>query len=73
MRRELQHFFHPLHLWCLFGGQCVWCFKLYEKWLWQPLLRHLLTGRPRNRKRGLAIPLVPHLEYEVRHNRRRSE
>jgi hypothetical protein len=73
MKRELQHFFHPLHLWCLLGGHCISCFKLYEEWLWQPFLRHLFTGRPRKRRGELTIPLAPGFEYEVRYERRESE
>ena len=45
MKRQLQHFFHPLHLWCLCGGHGIWCFRLYERWVWQPLLRRLLTEK----------------------------
>jgi hypothetical protein len=73
MKTQLQHFFNPLHLWCLFGGQCIRCFRLYEKWLWRPLLRPLLTARVKERKRGFAIPLVPSLGYEARRDRRRPE
>lgn len=70
MKKRLQHFLHPLHLWCLCGGQCVQCFRLYENWLWRPLLRRLLAVRPREKKRGLAIPLVLSLEYVLRRSRR---
>lgn len=43
MKAMLQHFLHPLNLWCRVGGNARWCFKFYEKWLWQPLLRELLS------------------------------
>ena len=49
MKRRMQHFFHPLHLWSLCGGKCIWCFRFYEKWLWQPFLRGILIE---NRKTG---------------------
>jgi hypothetical protein len=43
MKPKLQHLLHPLHLWCRVDGHARWFFRLYEKWLWQPLLRGLLS------------------------------
>jgi len=73
MRSQLQHYFHPLHLWCLCGGQCSWCFRLYEKWLWQPLLRNLLTEKSKREKTGLERLTVPTVGEEVRRTKRRPE
>jgi hypothetical protein len=55
MKRRMQHFFHPLHLWCLCGGKWIWCFRFYEKWLWQPYLRGLLIENRKKRLRGIAL------------------
>ncbi|PNV85787.1 MAG: hypothetical protein C0610_09995 [Desulfobacteraceae bacterium] len=53
MKSRLQHFLHPLNLWCRIGGHARWCFKLYEKWLWQPLLRELLSEDSIQTKEGV--------------------
>jgi hypothetical protein len=55
MKRELQHLFNPLHLWCLCGGRCRWLFRLYENWLWQPHLRYLLTENQTRAERPWAF------------------
>ena len=54
MKARLQHFLHPLNLWCRVGGNASWCFKLYEKWVWQPLLRRLLSDSSIQTKKGGA-------------------
>jgi hypothetical protein len=38
MKVKRQHILHPVNLWCRFGGHARWCFKLYERWLWQPFI-----------------------------------
>ena len=43
IRTKLQHLLHPVNLWCRIGGHAAWCFRMYEKWVWQPLLRRLLA------------------------------
>ena len=53
MKARLQHFLHPLNLWCRVGGHASWCFKLYENWLWQPLLRELLSDGSIQTKEGV--------------------
>ena len=44
MRTWLQHFFHPLNLWCRCGGNFTALFRLYEACCWRPLLRKLLAN-----------------------------
>jgi hypothetical protein len=39
MKTQMQHFFHPLNLWCRVGGKFTPVFWLYEKYVWQPFLR----------------------------------
>ena len=46
MKAWLQHTLHPVHLWCRLDGRHVWLFKLYETYLWQPVLRQCLNGKP---------------------------
>ena len=53
MKARLQHFLHPLNLWCRAGGHASWCFKLYENWLWQPVLRELLSDGSIQTKEGV--------------------
>jgi len=53
MKTVLQHLLHPLNLYCRAGGHASWCFKLYEKWLWQPLLRELLSDGSIQMKAGV--------------------
>ena len=45
MRIWLQHYFHPMNLWSQLGGRYRLFFKLYERYLWQPFLRHWLNGK----------------------------
>jgi hypothetical protein len=42
MKTRLQHFFHPLNLWCRVGGKFTFAFRLYETYCWQPVLRRWL-------------------------------
>ena len=42
MRTRLQHFLHPLNLWCRVGGKFTFAFRLYETYCWQPVLRRWL-------------------------------
>jgi hypothetical protein len=53
MKPKLQHLLHPLHLWCRVDGHAGWFFRLYEKWLWQPLLRGLLSDGSMQSKEGV--------------------
>jgi hypothetical protein len=53
MKAMLQHLLHPLNLWSRAGGHASWCFKLYEKWLWQPLLRELFSDGSIQTKTGV--------------------
>jgi hypothetical protein len=39
MKTQMQHFFHPLNLWCRVGGKFTFVFRLYETCFWQPFLR----------------------------------
>jgi len=55
MKRRMQHFFHPLHLWCLCGGHGTRYFRLYERWIWQPFMRRLLTEKLRGPTSGMEI------------------
>ena len=44
LRAMLQHILNPVHLWCLMGGGCKaekLC-RLFEKYIWLPVLRKLL-------------------------------
>jgi hypothetical protein len=59
MKTGLQHFFHPLHLWCLCGGQGIRYFRLYERWVWQPFMRCLLKEKSKDPGRGIAT--MPHI------------
>lgn len=59
MKRRMQHFFHPLHLWCLCDGKWICCFRFYEKWLWQPYLRDLLIENRKTGREELPVSLVP--------------
>ena len=43
MKKLIQHYFHPLHLWSFFGGRFKRAFRLYELYLWQWLIRPLIT------------------------------
>ena len=54
MKRRLQHFFHPLHLWCLCGGHGIRYFRLYETWIWQPLVRRVLREKSRGPRSGMS-------------------
>ena len=58
MKTYLQHLFHPLNLWCLVGGRGMWCFKLYERWFWQPLLRPLLAGYAESMEKRTQTPWI---------------
>jgi len=60
----MQHFLHPLHLWCLCGGKGIWCFRLYEKWLWQPYLRGLLIETEKTWRGKLSVSLEASPERE---------
>ncbi|MGD8255178.1 MAG: hypothetical protein PVF10_14185 [Syntrophobacterales bacterium] len=42
MKTRLQHFFHPLNLWCRVGGKFTFAFRLYEMYCWRPVLRRWL-------------------------------
>jgi len=54
MKKRLQHWLNPLHLWCLCGGQGRWCIRMYEKWFWRPVSRSLITGKQKVRLDGLS-------------------
>jgi hypothetical protein len=44
MKKWLAHKLHPLHVWCRFQGGPIGkkiC-RLYEDYLWQPILRKIL-------------------------------
>ncbi|HVO85220.1 MAG TPA: hypothetical protein VMU60_12420 [Syntrophobacteria bacterium] len=64
MKRRMQHFFHPLHLWCTCGGKWIRCFRLYERWLWQPYLRGLLIENRKTGREESSVSLVAAPEGE---------
>lgn len=43
MKKLIQHYLHPLHLWALFGGRFKRVFRLYELILWQCVIRPLVN------------------------------
>jgi hypothetical protein len=45
VRILLQHYLNPVNLWSRLGGRFTPLFKLYEGYLWQPLLRGRLNGK----------------------------
>ena len=45
MKTKLQHFLHPLNLWCRFKGSFRAVFKIYEDYCWQPFVRRWLNHR----------------------------
>ena len=48
MKTWLQHFLHPLNLWCRVGGKFTFFFRVYETYCWQPFLRPWLG--PKNKR-----------------------
>ena len=48
MIEQLQHLLHPLNLWSRLGGRWIKCFRLYETYLWQPILRRWLNNKSMN-------------------------
>jgi hypothetical protein len=44
-RAEVQHFFHPLNLWCRCGGRLTCLFRLYEVYVWETLMRRLFIRK----------------------------
>jgi len=53
IKTKLQHSLHPLSLWSRFGGNSTNFFKLYERYLWQPLFRNWVNGGIEERSLGI--------------------
>jgi len=47
MKVWLWEFLYPVNLWCRVVRHCSWVLRLYEEWLWQPLLEKWLSDNPR--------------------------
>jgi hypothetical protein len=57
----------------LCGGKWIWCFRFYEKWLWQPYLRGLLIENRKTGREELPVSLMASPEEEGRITERGSQ